>query len=163
LKEEIPYNNPKVHQLPQLAATGIGTARGLASVFNTVLQKNLIDGQLLQRIITPTIHDLDIVILHAAHKGFGFAYSEHPTDKNVCGWLSPSINGSTLPILFQKWLVGHPGNGGQSIDVDVDGEVVIAFVRNGLKPGLTAFDDYIAVRNALFEKLLQMNEDELKQ
>uniref|UniRef100_A0A914XNJ4 Beta-lactamase-related domain-containing protein n=1 Tax=Plectus sambesii TaxID=2011161 RepID=A0A914XNJ4_9BILA len=137
MSDEIPYNNPRVHQLAQFSSTGIGTARGLASIFNTVLQKNLISRQVYERIATPTIHDFDLVMLHVVHKGHGFMHSEHPNDKT-------------------KWIVGHPGNGGQSVEFVADvngGPLVIAFVRNGLKPGLTSLSNYLALRNAIFAKL----------
>lgn len=95
MKEEIPYNNPKIHQLAQFASTGIGTARGLASVFNTVLQKDLINRQVLQQISTPTIRDVDLVMLHAVPKGHGFMHIEHPLDK-------------TVRKLFSSYVVAQP-------------------------------------------------------
>ncbi len=38
LQKENPFNNPRIRQHENVAALGIGTARGLASVANTVIQ-----------------------------------------------------------------------------------------------------------------------------
>uniref|UniRef100_A0A915BFA8 Secreted protein n=1 Tax=Parascaris univalens TaxID=6257 RepID=A0A915BFA8_PARUN len=69
-------------------------------------------------IAQPTVANwhLEQVVLYPLVKGRGFFFEPHPTVKG-------------------SYLLGHPGYGGQSLNVDVERRLVIAYVSNGLKTG----------------------------
>lgn len=77
-------------------------------------------------------------------QGHGFLYERHPLG-GVCPF-QPSRE-------FQdRWLVGHPGYGGSTVMFDMEKEVVIAYVSNGLKTGMGELTrTYRMLRNAVFE------------
>lgn len=79
-------------------------------------------------------------------KGHGFLYERHP------------LGGVSLlnvrKIWQDRWLVGHPGYGGSTVMFDMEEDVVIAYVSNGLKTGMGELTrTYRMLRNAVFECL----------
>ncbi|KAE9418430.1 hypothetical protein Angca_009603, partial [Angiostrongylus cantonensis] len=130
------FNDPELHTMEQVAALGITKARDLARLFSLMLSGELFSKQLLERFKTPLItSEIDEILITPLPKGYGFLYERHPT-AGKC------------------WLVGHPGFGGSTVMMDMDNEVVIAYVTNGLKTGMGELTrTYRHLRNAVFECL----------
>jgi len=119
------YNDPKIHQLEQWAAGGIGTARGLAAVFNTIAEKQMLDASIWQRIAQPIdANGVDLVIPINITRGHGFFLTQIGDNES------------------NRFLIGHPGYGAQSVDFDYDQQISLAFIRNGLTNDFTAVSDY---------------------
>jgi hypothetical protein len=72
-----------VQQLEQVASLGIGTARGLASVFDTAIGRHLIADSVLDRILQPNDVGIDAVLQVPILKGHGFFYVPHPNNASV--------------------------------------------------------------------------------
>ncbi|MFH4974606.1 hypothetical protein AB6A40_001315 [Gnathostoma spinigerum] len=117
--DTVSFNDPEMLELNMAAVTGIGNAASLAKLFALMLDGTLISNQTLRKVSQPTVNgwlDFDKVIYYPLAKGHGFMF-ERPTS-------------------FQNnYVFGHPGYGGQSIHVDKDNELVVAYVTNGLKTG----------------------------
>ncbi|VDM56738.1 unnamed protein product [Angiostrongylus costaricensis] len=130
------FNDPELHTMEQVAALGITKARDLARLFSLMLSGELFSKQLLERFKTPLItSEIDEIVIAPLPKGYGFLYERHPT-AGKC------------------WLVGHPGFGGSTVMMDMEDEVVIAYVTNGLKTGMGELTrTYRHLRNAVFECL----------
>ncbi|GMT13158.1 hypothetical protein PFISCL1PPCAC_4455, partial [Pristionchus fissidentatus] len=128
------FNDPELHAMEQVAALGIGKARDLARLFNLMLQGELVSKELLQRLREPQVgFTFDEIVLAPLPKGHGFLYERHPLGGN-------------------RWLFGHPGYGGSTVMMDLDEEVVIAYVSNGLKTGMGELTrTYRHLRNAVFD------------
>ncbi|VDM99310.1 unnamed protein product [Thelazia callipaeda] len=107
------YNNPKKRCLQMPSNMGIGTARGLAKVHSLVVQGDLISNDVLKLISVPQlINTMDIINGYSETKGFGWQYN-----KNKLG----------------KWNIGHSGQGGQNVRMDLDNKLAYAYLCNGLK------------------------------
>ncbi|KAJ1357560.1 Beta-lactamase domain-containing protein 2 [Parelaphostrongylus tenuis] len=130
------FNDPELHSMEQVAALGITKARDLARLFSLMLSGKLFSKQLLERFKTPLIASgIDEILMTPLPKGYGFLYERHPT-------------------VEKRWLVGHPGFGGSTVMMDMDEEVVIAYVTNGLKTGMGELTrTYRHLRDAVFECL----------
>uniref|UniRef100_F1L324 Beta-lactamase domain-containing protein 2 n=2 Tax=Ascaris TaxID=6251 RepID=F1L324_ASCSU len=116
--DTVALNDPDVVSLNMGAVTGVGNADNFARLFSLALDGTLISNRTLQLIAQPTVANwhLEQVVLYPLVKGRGFFFEPHP-----------SIKGA--------YLLGHPGYGGQSLNVDVERRLVIAYVSNGLKTG----------------------------
>ncbi|CAI4232917.1 unnamed protein product [Auanema sp. JU1783] len=128
------FNDPELHGMEQVAALGITKARDLAKLFSLMLSGKLFDKGLLERFKQPQVAGgLDEVVMTPLPKGHGFLYERHPLGGN-------------------KWLVGHPGFGGSTVMMDLDEELVISYVSNGLKTGMGELTrTYRHLRNAVFD------------
>ncbi|ETN85042.1 hypothetical protein RB195_020311 [Necator americanus] len=128
------FNDPELHGMEQVAALGITKARDLAKLFSLMLSGKLFSKKLLERFKTPQINSgLDEIVMTPLPKGHGFLYERHPT-------------------AGKQWLVGHPGFGGSTIMMDMEDEIVVAYVTNGLKTGMGELTrTYRHLRNAVFE------------
>uniref|UniRef100_A0A914E8Y1 Beta-lactamase-related domain-containing protein n=1 Tax=Acrobeloides nanus TaxID=290746 RepID=A0A914E8Y1_9BILA len=133
--QKISFNNPEVHFLEQAGALGITKARDLAKLFSLMIRGDLISKDLAKRFYEPLLKEKDVV-LNALHvKGHGFMYEPHPKKPG-------------------KWLVGHPGYGGNNVMVDPEEEIVVAYVTNGIKAaGGDMVLPYRLLRNAVFDSL----------
>ncbi|CAL2033244.1 unnamed protein product [Caenorhabditis brenneri] len=129
------FNNPTLHAMEQVAALGITKSRDLARLFSLVQQGKLFSKDLLEKFRAPQVQGIDEVVMTPLPKGHGFLYERHP------------MGG-------KKWLVGHPGYGGSTIMMDLDDEITIAYVSNGLKTGMGELTrTYRHLRDAVFECL----------
>ncbi|CAI5441585.1 unnamed protein product [Caenorhabditis angaria] len=129
------FNNPNLHAIEQVAALGITKSRDLARLFSLVQEGKLFSKELLDRFRVPQVNEIDEVVMTPLPKGHGFLYERHPNGGN-------------------KWLVGHPGYGGSTVMMDLDEEITIAYVSNGLKTGMGELTrTYRHLRNAVFECL----------
>lgn len=113
LKWEMPYNNPKVQEVPNAAVTGFGTARGFASAVAGIMQSSLISQEIWERISKPTGLVMDRVVKLQTYRGHGFFYETHPTKKDA-------------------YLMMHTGHGRQKIMIDPSNKIVVVLLRNGL-------------------------------
>ncbi|KAJ1346944.1 Beta-lactamase domain-containing protein 2 [Parelaphostrongylus tenuis] len=115
------FNDPELHSMEQVAALGITKARDLARTLLTNAKRKT---QLLERFKTPLIASgIDEILMTPLPKGYGFLYERHPTVEKS-------------PVFQKRWLVGHPGFGGSTVMMDMDEEVVIAYVTNGFEDGM---------------------------
>ncbi|VDO82937.1 unnamed protein product [Onchocerca flexuosa] len=79
----MPYNNPEVREMENVAVLGIGTARGLANVISTIWKKNLINEDVWKRLSEPVEYGRDRVSCIKDYRGHGFHYVPHPIRRNV--------------------------------------------------------------------------------
>ncbi|TMS35060.1 hypothetical protein L596_002536 [Steinernema carpocapsae] len=130
------FNDPELHRMEQVAALGITKARDMGKIFALMLQGKLISKGMVEMFKKPqVVTGLDQVVLAPMVKGHGFFYERHPKDSN-------------------RWLVGHPGYGGSSVMMDIDKEVVVSYVSNGLKTGMGELTrTYRLLRDAVFDSL----------
>ncbi|CAD6197458.1 unnamed protein product [Caenorhabditis auriculariae] len=128
------FNDPELHGMEQVAALGITKARDLAKLFNLVQEGKLFSKELLNRFKTPQVATgLDEVVMTPLPKGHGFLYERHPLGGN-------------------RWLVGHPGYGGSTVMMDLEEDIVISYVTNGLKTGMGELTrTYRHLRDAVFD------------
>uniref|UniRef100_A0A914WTT1 Beta-lactamase-related domain-containing protein n=1 Tax=Plectus sambesii TaxID=2011161 RepID=A0A914WTT1_9BILA len=137
LKEvAISFNDPELHRMEQAAALGIGKAKDLGKIFALMMERKLISEDLIQKIREPQITSgWDEVVMAPMVKGHGFMYERHPVDS-------------------KNWLIGHPGFGGSTVMFDLDNQIVISYVTNGLKTGMGELTrTYRMLRNAVYECL----------
>uniref|UniRef100_A0A0K0ENF1 Beta-lactamase domain-containing protein n=1 Tax=Strongyloides stercoralis TaxID=6248 RepID=A0A0K0ENF1_STRER len=130
-------NNPDVYEIQQCAALGIGTARGFAKLFNKVMNGEVIDKKLVEKISIPlTGNDIDIVTGATIQRGYGFTY---------------------IPIEVESkeiLLVGHAGLGGQNIRYNLKYNVSFSYLSNGMKSGLgDTARTYLPIRDAIFNSI----------
>ncbi|MCP9261704.1 Beta-lactamase domain-containing protein 2 [Dirofilaria immitis] len=125
------FNDPDLHHMEQAAALGITKAKDLAKLFSLFLQGKIVSSSLLDLFKTPQIsHGFDEVIYTPLATGHGFMYERHPFKSG-------------------SWLVGHAGLGGSTIMMDMEENLVIAYVSNGLKVGTGELTrTYRLLRNA---------------
>uniref|UniRef100_A0A0M3I965 Beta-lactamase domain-containing protein n=2 Tax=Ascaris TaxID=6251 RepID=A0A0M3I965_ASCLU len=130
------FNDPELHRMEQAAALGITKARDLGKLFALFQQGKIVSKELVSLFNEPQISTgLDEVVLAPIAKGHGFLYERHPYKRG-------------------RWLVGHPGYGGSSVMMDMENEVVIAYVSNGLKTGMGELTrTYRLLRNAVLSSL----------
>uniref|UniRef100_A0A0N5ANA1 Beta-lactamase domain-containing protein n=1 Tax=Syphacia muris TaxID=451379 RepID=A0A0N5ANA1_9BILA len=133
---KISFNDPEIHRMEQVAALGITKARDFGKLFSIFLQGKIISNKTLSMYRYPQIStDLDQVILAPMAKGYGFYYEKHPYKRG-------------------QWLFGHPGYGGSNIMMDMENEIVIAYVSNGLKTGMGELTrTYRLLRNAVLSSV----------
>ena len=107
----------------------------------------------MERLQVPQIvSGLDEVVMTPLPKGHGFLYERHPL-----GGVR-TLNFSGKKIFQGKWLVGHPGFGGSTVMMDLEEELSIAYVSNGLKTGMGELTrTYRHLRDAVFECLEKDN------
>ncbi|VDN50644.1 unnamed protein product [Dracunculus medinensis] len=124
-------NDPELHRMEQIAILGITKAKDLAKMFMLFAQGKLISKKLLQSFEKPQIFGTpDKVVWLPLAIGHGFSYEKHPYEKG-------------------RWLFGHPGYGGSTVMVDLQNELVVAYVTNGLKTGMGELTrTYRLLRNA---------------
>ncbi|VDN01724.1 unnamed protein product [Thelazia callipaeda] len=120
------FNDPDLHQMEQVAALGITKAKDLARLFSLFIEGEIVSKNLINLYKMPEISRAPLP------KGYGFMYERHPF-KPGC------------------WLVGHAGLGGSTIMMDIEENLVIAYVSNGLKLGTGELTrTYRLLRNAAF-------------
>lgn len=130
------FNDPELHRMEQAAALGITKARDLGKLFALFLQGKIVSSSTMDLFKEPEIsRGLDEVILAPFPKGHGFMYERHPYKPG-------------------SWLVGHAGYGGSTVMMDIEEELVIAYVSNGLKVGTGELTrTYRLLRNATLQSL----------
>ncbi|RCN52656.1 hypothetical protein ANCCAN_01032, partial [Ancylostoma caninum] len=79
----VPYNDPKITQLPLISCMGIGTAEGFAKAVLQVFEKKLISDRVWELLSCPTATEEDIVLSSVKSFGHGFTYEPHPTHEGV--------------------------------------------------------------------------------
>lgn len=134
LARRIPYNDPAVREVENVAALGIGTARALANVVATILKEKLISDEVWDMLSRPTALVTDKISGNTAHRGHGFFFAPHPTRR-------------------QSYLMLHGGHGMQCLIFDPKEKVVIALLRNGLSWDLNALQDTIELAGNVFRSL----------
>jgi hypothetical protein len=114
--DHIPFNSYEIQRLKLGAINGLSGAHDLARLFSLFLNGTIVSSRTLNQMTRPTIEDWHIerTVLYPIMKGFGFFYETHP-------------------IVPGKYIMGHPGYGCQSIHVDPEMDLVVAYLSNGLK------------------------------
>ncbi|PIO59221.1 hypothetical protein TELCIR_19322, partial [Teladorsagia circumcincta] len=129
-------NSPEQHELEQAAATGIGNARSLASIFSLLVNGRIVSDKTLTLLKKPFVNGTDLALKGDTIKGHGFFFYP-PLGK------------------FEKDLMmGHPGHGCQQVMFDMKNRIAFAYVTNGLKLGI--YDlcrNYARLQKALYEVL----------
>ncbi|VDM23822.1 unnamed protein product [Toxocara canis] len=116
--DTVALNDPYVISLNLGAVTGVGNAENFARLFSLALDGTLISNRTLQLIAHPTVDHW-----HLEQVGL-----------NWCQLLLNCFF-TTSHLRHGAYLLGHPGYGGQSLNVDVGRRLVVAYVTNGLKTG----------------------------
>ncbi|EYC38248.1 hypothetical protein Y032_0731g1906 [Ancylostoma ceylanicum] len=80
----VPYNDPKILELPLISCMGIGTAEGFAKAVRQVFEKKLISEEVWNLLSRPTTTEEDIVLSSVKSFGHGFTYEQHPVHKGPC-------------------------------------------------------------------------------
>ncbi|EPB69388.1 hypothetical protein ANCCEY_11525 [Ancylostoma ceylanicum] len=83
VKDIVPYNDPKILELPLISCMGIGTAEGFAKAVRQVFEKKLISEEVWNLLSRPTTTEEDIVLSSVKSFGHGFTYEQHPVHKGV--------------------------------------------------------------------------------
>uniref|UniRef100_A0A914E732 Beta-lactamase-related domain-containing protein n=1 Tax=Acrobeloides nanus TaxID=290746 RepID=A0A914E732_9BILA len=110
-------------------------ARDLAKLFSLMIRGDLISKDLVKRFYEPLIKEKNVAFNYG--NGHGFMYEPHPKKP-------------------EKWLVGHPGYGGNNVMVDPEEEIVVAYITNGIKAGAgDMVIPYRLLRNAVFDSLVK--------
>uniref|UniRef100_A0A915A7Y9 Beta-lactamase-related domain-containing protein n=1 Tax=Parascaris univalens TaxID=6257 RepID=A0A915A7Y9_PARUN len=131
---KMPYNNPKVREVENVAALGIGTARGLAAVASAIIKNNLISEEVWELLSKPTEYVFDRTIKSYVLRGHGFFYDRHPTRKDA-------------------FLLTHPGHGMQKITIDPITKTTIAFIRNLIRWDEASFQAIDRITYQLMDKI----------
>uniref|UniRef100_A0A0R3RRS2 Beta-lactamase domain-containing protein n=1 Tax=Elaeophora elaphi TaxID=1147741 RepID=A0A0R3RRS2_9BILA len=126
LINEMPYNNPAVREVDNIAVLGIGTARGFANVVSTIWKRNLISEEVWERLSKPVEYVQDRVTYFTVHLGHGFFYKEHPTRKNA-------------------YVMMHAGHGMQNLIIDPFNKIVAMMIRNAIMWKRNALDEIFAM------------------
>ncbi|TMS33955.1 hypothetical protein L596_001633 [Steinernema carpocapsae] len=135
---KVTMNNPELYSLEQPAALGIGTTRGMAKLFQLLIDGKIVSEQTLNAISKPHVKQLDIVTGVCLERGHGFTY------------LPMTMNETTYT------LVGHAGLGGQNLRYDRENELAFAYLSNGLKGGLgDSARTYVLLKEAIYSSALQ--------
>ncbi|KAI1694612.1 beta-lactamase domain-containing protein [Ditylenchus destructor] len=119
----INYNNPDILATGNIATTGVGSARGVAKAILEFFEGNILSAEIKQLLCNPTEESSDIITDWKSHKGHGCMYFPHP-------------------VYDKKYLLFADGHGGQLVFVDVESNISIALLRNGLKPNHAIFSTY---------------------
>ena len=133
------FNDPATLELEIGAATGVGTARGLAGIFSLYAQGKLVTkgGDVWQRVLEKMeIEKRDLVIPFSIDWNYGYWLARTPDDVAE---------------------LGHPGYGGQNVKVVPEEELSYAYLTNGLTPDMG--DDalnFAALRKAVFATLAEI-------
>ncbi|MCP9265084.1 Beta-lactamase domain-containing protein 2 [Dirofilaria immitis] len=122
LSDEMPYNNPKVREIENIAVLGIGTARGLANVVSTIWKKNLINEEVWKRLSKPVEYGKDRLSYFKSYSGHGFFYKSHPIRQNA-------------------FVMLHSGHGMQNFIIDPFGKIVVVLIRNAILWKRSALDE----------------------
>ncbi|KIH59827.1 beta-lactamase, partial [Ancylostoma duodenale] len=138
------FNDPELHGMEQVAALGITKARDLARLFSLML-----DGKLFRK--------YQLLLEEIARFEFGVTMTTEQELENI---IRAFWSLRFTYILQKQWLVGHPGFGGSTVMMDMEDEVVVAYVTNGLKTGMGELTrTYRHLRNAVFECLEKEKEE----
>ncbi|VDK70876.1 unnamed protein product, partial [Onchocerca ochengi] len=137
LSEEMPYNNPAVREMENVAVLGIGTARGLANVILTIWKKNLINEEIWKRLSQPVEYAGDKVSCIKRYRGHGFYYAPHPIRQNT-------------------YIMLHPGHGKQNLIIDPFNKVVVVLIRNAILWKCNAFYESLNLANDII-RIVDMN------
>ncbi|VDD91566.1 unnamed protein product, partial [Enterobius vermicularis] len=116
--DTVALNDPKILSLNLPSVTGVANAENLARLFSMMLDGKLISNKTLSLISKPTMDGwhLEQVVLYPFVKGHGFFFAPRPIREGGYVW-------------------GHPGYGGQALNVDVEKGISFAYLTNGLKTG----------------------------
>ncbi|PIO67645.1 beta-lactamase [Teladorsagia circumcincta] len=129
-------NSPEQHELEQAAATGIGNARSLASIFSLLVNGRIVSDKTLTLLKKPFVNATDLALKGDTIKGHGFFF--YPP----------------LGKFETDLMMGHPGHGCQQVMFDIKNRIAFAYVTNGLKLGI--YDlcrNYARLQKALYEIL----------
>ncbi|EJD73779.1 beta-lactamase, variant [Loa loa] len=132
LDDEMPYNNPAVREVENVAVLGIGTARGLANVVSTIWKKNLISEEIWKRLSMPVEYANDRITYFKSYHGHGFLYKPHPIRPN-------------------KYVMFHPGHGSQNLIIDPFSKTVVVMMRNAIVWKRSALDESFALANNIIQ------------
>ncbi|CEF70754.1 Beta-lactamase-related domain and Beta-lactamase/transpeptidase-like domain-containing protein [Strongyloides ratti] len=113
---DIPFNDPKILSIPNGAITGITNSYNLGKLFNLFINGKIVSNRTLSQITEPTLTNwhLERTTLWPVYKGRGFFWDISLVDSS-------------------KYIFGHPGYGCQGLHIDLDNELVIVYLSNGLK------------------------------
>lgn len=146
-------NNPDLHRLEQTAVLGIGTARGMAEVFELLRNGELVSKGVKKQMFENYEISEDYISGAKVPRGQGLMLKEFE-HKGVRG-LSDMWEGG-VHLQEKVKMYGHSGYGGQNIRTDFDHEITISYLSNGLKVG---FGDtartYKRLLEAVYDTLLQ--------
>uniref|UniRef100_A0A0N4ZAU8 Beta-lactamase domain-containing protein n=1 Tax=Parastrongyloides trichosuri TaxID=131310 RepID=A0A0N4ZAU8_PARTI len=134
MKNFMPYNNPKVHRLEIPSAGGIGSSSGLGSLMSYFITSNVLSPEVKKTISNPLSYKDDMVLVNKIYRGYGFSYDKHPLNS-------------------EKFIISFLANGMQVLDIDIENEIVICLVRNGLRPGIQGHAQYLTIRQEIFKSL----------
>ncbi|KIH62244.1 hypothetical protein ANCDUO_07474 [Ancylostoma duodenale] len=160
VQDTVPYNDPKVTQLPLISCMGIGTAEGFAKAVRQVFQKKLISDRVWDLLSHPTATEEDIVLSSIKSFGHGFTYEPHPTHEGnlKVTVVAETIRGNRVATfcmamcpLDQEWIIRIVGNGLQVIELDRKEEVIIVMLRNGLRAGNDGAAEYEEISRTIYQ------------
>ncbi|GMR31717.1 hypothetical protein PMAYCL1PPCAC_01912 [Pristionchus mayeri] len=107
------YNKVENRQLSMPSNLGIGSAEAVAHALSIVATGRFLNEKTLEMIAKPVLEDeMDIINGYSESKGYGFQYTKSPKG---------------------SWIFGHSGLGGQNVRIDVEEELAIAYLCNGMK------------------------------
>jgi len=114
--KNIVFNSYEIQKLKLGSANGLSGARDLAKLFSIFIDGSIVSSSTVDQMSKPVVDSwhLEQVVLYPIMKGFGFFYEYHPTRTG-------------------KFVFGHPGLGCQSLYIDVEEQLVVAYLSNGLK------------------------------
>uniref|UniRef100_A0AC35U4P9 Beta-lactamase domain-containing protein n=1 Tax=Rhabditophanes sp. KR3021 TaxID=114890 RepID=A0AC35U4P9_9BILA len=140
-------NNPDLYALEQCAVLGIGSARSFAKLFAKVLKGDIISRSLLETMSIPAVSNYEDVVTGArGERGYGFSFIPY------------SHNGQSFR------LIGHAGVGGQNIRYDLENDLVICYMTNGMKGGLgDTHRTYASLVKSVYDIVLPSNTSYPKQ
>uniref|UniRef100_A0A0N4ZCS7 Beta-lactamase domain-containing protein n=1 Tax=Parastrongyloides trichosuri TaxID=131310 RepID=A0A0N4ZCS7_PARTI len=112
----IPFNNRKVLSVANGAISGITNSYNLAKLFNLFISGKIVGNETLNQIKEPTLTHwhLEKTTLWPVYKGRGFFWDKSPVDSS-------------------KYIFGHPGYGCQGLHIDMENDLVVVYLSNGLK------------------------------
>uniref|UniRef100_A0AC35U3K9 Beta-lactamase domain-containing protein n=1 Tax=Rhabditophanes sp. KR3021 TaxID=114890 RepID=A0AC35U3K9_9BILA len=128
------FNQPKVRQLELPSANGVGTAKGVAETMSYIINSDLISNEVKAKIYKPLKNAVDIILLNKVERGHGFSYEKHPLNS-------------------KKYIINIVGNGGQVLDIDLEENLVISLVRNGLRARAQGYPLYQLMRTEIYKTL----------
>lgn len=127
------FNNSDLRAVGQPAVNGIGSARAMAQLHQLVLDGTLLSKDTFEKIKCPrNMTAFDHMIGEPQNKEHGFTYFKSP---------------------LQTWQFGHPGVGGQMVRADVDNDLIVAYLTNGMKTA--GCEDHIFTFNRLQRKVYE--------
>ncbi|GMT31405.1 hypothetical protein PFISCL1PPCAC_22702, partial [Pristionchus fissidentatus] len=107
------YNKLENRLLSMPSNLGISSVESLARVLSIAISRHFLNEKTLQLLSKPVLEDtMDIINGYRESKGYGLQYTRSPKG---------------------SWIFGHSGLGGQNVRIDVEEELTIAYLCNGMK------------------------------